>query len=756
MLKYKYNKSLYKLSLIFLKFILVPALFIFFALIIISYYNFSMHKEQLKSYLASSLRQYSSDTEGSIQNTINIAIGLRSEESFMNMMSQKDISSFDYSDGMLALQSFSNIYSSLIDNVFVYSPKADIVISGSGKYFSYDYFNSVYKYESYSKTYWEELKFYDPSSHRILSPSVVYSSENIKNVIPVVFRQFGNMRFHNYFVVNLSLDTLMNNSNVYLSTPNTKFFILNKYNGELFSSSNKLIQKNIIDTELYKLLVSEKNIFDIKLSGKKHLAVAVSTTNSLIGYTYFAIVPYADIYHMQQPIILVTMIITAAFILLAVIFTLYYSVKLAVPLHQIADTLNISFEQPYINDSYSFFEHIKRTAADLFEQNNKLSLALPFAQRNYLINFLNSTDYTMDTRAQSVIRRSLPFEYNYFAAVVLQMYPTEKFYETYDEDECIKIQSGFYDVVRELFSEKFTIFCLPTTKESLYIILNLPEECTMEDIDSVINIIYSCLKTDTEYINLYIGKGGIYKDLNGLKKAYTEAISNLNIILTSEPMLTVRKKNHGISLGKNYEAKLFNDLISFDTDSVRTTLSNTLCRENAAVDKRSLKELYSQVLIIIFKVMKIKNIPIDDNKLDFEVFSEVLNKDADEIYRIILLYLDKISSFAGSASAKSSGNNMIEYINENFSDPNMSLEMIASKFNTTTSYVSLIIKNNLGIGFYKYLTGLRIERAKYLLDTTDYNIQEICDKSGFSSKQTFFRTFKSSVGMTPNAYRKCK
>jgi AraC-like DNA-binding protein len=55
---------------------------------------------------------------------------------------------------------------------------------------------------------------------------------------------------------------------------------------------------------------------------------------------------------------------------------------------------------------------------------------------------------------------------------------------------------------------------------------------------------------------------------------------------------------------------------------------------------------------------------------------------------------------------------------------------------------------------HTYLQRRRIERAMYLLRSTDRSVTEICMDVGFASLGTFSRTFRAIVGETPSEYRR--
>lgn len=62
-------------------------------------------------------------------------------------------------------------------------------------------------------------------------------------------------------------------------------------------------------------------------------------------------------------------------------------------------------------------------------------------------------------------------------------------------------------------------------------------------------------------------------------------------------------------------------------------------------------------------------------------------------------------------------------------------------------------KTTFGETPHRYLQRRRVERAMYLLRTTELSVTEICMTVGFSSLGTFSRTFTEIVGETPSSFR---
>lgn len=62
-------------------------------------------------------------------------------------------------------------------------------------------------------------------------------------------------------------------------------------------------------------------------------------------------------------------------------------------------------------------------------------------------------------------------------------------------------------------------------------------------------------------------------------------------------------------------------------------------------------------------------------------------------------------------------------------------------------------KKTFGITPKKYVTALRIERAKWLLKKKDLNVQVICQEVGFKDVSSFTRLFATYTAATPSAFR---
>ncbi|MHA6533011.1 response regulator [Paenibacillus sp. BAC0078] len=94
-----------------------------------------------------------------------------------------------------------------------------------------------------------------------------------------------------------------------------------------------------------------------------------------------------------------------------------------------------------------------------------------------------------------------------------------------------------------------------------------------------------------------------------------------------------------------------------------------------------------------------------------------------------------------------------EYLNQNYAQ-DMTLQHIAERFFISRENVSRKFKQITGENLSDYLAGLRIDKAKTLLQNTNLRLSQISELVGYEDEKYFSRVFKKSTGQTPREFRK--
>lgn len=93
--------------------------------------------------------------------------------------------------------------------------------------------------------------------------------------------------------------------------------------------------------------------------------------------------------------------------------------------------------------------------------------------------------------------------------------------------------------------------------------------------------------------------------------------------------------------------------------------------------------------------------------------------------------------------------NVLNYINENISEYDLSVEVLASKVFLSRSQLYRKIKTLTGVSVNEFIRNVRLEKAKELIELGNDNITEISIKVGFSSPSYFTKCYKEKYGHLP-------
>jgi two-component system response regulator YesN len=95
-----------------------------------------------------------------------------------------------------------------------------------------------------------------------------------------------------------------------------------------------------------------------------------------------------------------------------------------------------------------------------------------------------------------------------------------------------------------------------------------------------------------------------------------------------------------------------------------------------------------------------------------------------------------------------------KYIDENYQDPNLSVELIADYIGLSPNYTRTIFKEKLGISISDYIIQVRFLKAEQMLQHTDYTIKKIATLVGFYDTRYIYISFKKYFGVTAMEYRR--
>lgn len=84
----------------------------------------------------------------------------------------------------------------------------------------------------------------------------------------------------------------------------------------------------------------------------------------------------------------------------------------------------------------------------------------------------------------------------------------------------------------------------------------------------------------------------------------------------------------------------------------------------------------------------------------------------------------------------------------------LSLQELADHIQISPTYLSRLLKNEIGVSFIEYLIQVRVEKAIQIMSDPMVKLYEVAQRVGYNNQHYFSTAFKKVVGLSPAEYRK--
>lgn len=275
--------------------------------------------------------------------------------------------------------------------------------------------------------------------------------------------------------------------------------------------------------------------------------------------------------------------------------------------------------------------------------------------------------------------------------------------------------------------------------------------------ENILNMLYS------KGISAYIGVGNSYSAFEQIYLSYNEAsmaIQNYEILNTSIIYYCKLKNSPDFSgLDTKTKNRLKTCILDKDPEKVKALIDELYLFFHTSKTTYNSVILYTMELIyLLTEILSSKAsqpvsiIRSDENILDkLNAFSNI-----EGIHDWILVtYINSITELAAKDTCFSDITQRIEaYIANNYSNPELSIPMIAEKLYLNYSYLCLCFKRDKSITINDYLNQIRIDKAVEMFQSGIDNVGYIAEKCGFNNAGYFSKKFKKTVGISPSEYVK--
>lgn len=97
-------------------------------------------------------------------------------------------------------------------------------------------------------------------------------------------------------------------------------------------------------------------------------------------------------------------------------------------------------------------------------------------------------------------------------------------------------------------------------------------------------------------------------------------------------------------------------------------------------------------------------------------------------------------------------NDIISLTQKRFSEPELSVGILAQELGYSEKYLSSVFKKRMGVSFTKYLQDIRMKHAVFLMEEGVVSVKNVALLSGFRDPLYFSKLFSKAEGIAPKQY----
>ncbi|MCM8709939.1 AraC family transcriptional regulator [Clostridium sp. SYSU_GA19001] len=687
----------------------------------------------------------------------------------------KSESPFSEADTMVAFRKSLDLftrtinYNSYISNVYLYSFQSGIILSN--KYGLSENDNSNFpSEETFGITldeFYKLLKDKPSYKYVILPPSQGTDSEHILFLYPVSQRIDSN---DGIIVVEINTEKLLDLINGTDVMSNAGLVIVDSNGQQLH-----VIRKNYnIKLPLYNELTGKSNNYQQKIDDY----MVYSTESDISKWKYVLIYNedkyLSNIYKVRN----MTILLLAVFLLIGIIASYFFAKRNYSPLQRIMGNINGK-----LNNTSSLgtneLQCIENSFNILFEEKESFSQRLSRQKsavlNSLLIQLLKGRISSLEEIKDVMSTENVSFKTDKFIVVNISIEDYGKLFKDDSEDPDVNEAVGLayivvQNILENMLGDGYQVYVveIDTVLACIISVYEKDEKVQKYVEENIEKAIYFIKDKFNMHIFCSISK--IHSSLLGIRKCYVEAqialdrtllfdrgrivtkFAELNYETGNKQLgylrIELRYKLLNNFMAGNFEKaeQLVKEIIQFDKKHKAFPKKNELQRYSLLDDlycvldmlsEDSSKELWQEAYNVILELANCRNFEQYTSLIQklFSLFHK-MNREKDEI----LKSNEKI-------------NQILQYIDNNLTDPNLSVTMVADSVGISVSYLTRMMRSKMGMGALEYIQDRRIAAVKKLLVETNLSVNEISMRVGYYNFRSMNYVFKRTEGITATQYR---
>ncbi len=720
-------------------------------------------ENELTATVNETILQMRSNVENNLKQYSDIADNLAQDNDVLHFIDGKISKDNIYDAHQLQQKLISSAISTeYIDSICLYSEAADMILS-TGAYTNTQQFNDTGWLDSYREQKYLFSVFYRYNKQPENTPVIT-----IVRMLPAVSGTFSrgaivlNIRqsmFSNVFKKTFAKDFM----NIYI-TDKSDTVLYNSINRD-YTMANILYKPGEL-TDMFGNTVINSN------HEKYNLYYDQSGTHGLKYYIQMPLSRSATYkYNMIFSLV--------AILVLMLIFTVYYINKLETrnldPIDKFVDSIVMHMKEnnrkfPLDNSSGINLELLYNMLADNDkDMREQLIKSYPAIRWQMILGILTGEFKKYDEISNYLKLLDISFYPNNYIVMLTEIDQRLDIFTEMTDNMIGEYVNAIYNRADKISNETDAKSLSIKTSENKVVTIFSFET---NDIDKNINTVSSCaniLQNDIISafdITISCGIGGFYFDISNVNNSYLEAeyaLSN-KFLIGNNAVISIEDIEFTQSGDIEDILSMIEALKNKSLYSMHDAIDEIF---NEIVQRRVAQHIFKQfaVSIIINIFLNVDAPGIKDAIFERNEFKNIyyrisqfksVKETKEYIDKLIETIINEADNQSETLKNNKLINDVIEYMDEHYMDPEFSLNMVGDVVDASPSHISRLFKKITGVNFIDFLTELRMKKAISLLKESEEKISDIGLKVGYINPNSFMRVFKKYTGMTPSECRNGK
>jgi len=659
-----------------------------------------------------------------------------------------------------------------ISNLWVYFNNSDIVVGSEGKYDSELFFNSVCKYSPGIQ--WKEVSQKFSGFRSMGRQEVEYDLARVPVIVFVKSLPVNEYNPKGILVVCLNEQFFYKKMGDHIEGKFVWNYIIDSDNNIIFTneksykdSTDKKQIRSVLFNNLDRM-DSDLGTFDTKLDGEFFTVQYIKS--EVNDWSYISVTPTGYIVEKVNNIRNVSLWVTAMSMILSIIITYLLVKRLYRPINDILNYISIVNNEKLDKqkaESVDELRFINKIIDYVYKENESLrdsyNKSYPMLREKFLNDVIDGK-VTQQRYREIGNNIGIDMSYQLFQVIVFEIDEYET--QTITNYKVLNFDKKLDEIAMKTLNYKAKCFSLQRDKKTLVSIINADENFyESEGINEYLNEVRDYFRSSYS-LTFTIGVGRHYYSIDECSISFVEAMHSLKykIVKGHDTVIYIDEVRNNSGNFFDYsiekEKQLVTILKSGDIISANRILLEVLTDN---LGKRSItpeminnffNSLVSTAIRAIYE-MQATITRIFGQEID--IYAEMAKKDLVEekktyiyfIFRSIAVYADEHRQYSKNTKVYEK---IKAYVEENY-NKELSLDKVAEVADLSPSYLSYLFKEISGMNFVDYINKYRSEKAKELLSSTTMTVAQVAEAVGYINSNTFSKTFKKYIGVSPGRYR---